>query len=557
MKKEKRFNGLAILLLLFLLCLPAIRSLLVPGYFGASDDMHIAWLAQMHETLLAGKFPPRIAADLSYGFGYPLFNFVFPLPFYIGELIHTLGFNFVDSTKAVLLLGIVLSAGAMYLFLKEVTTKILAFAGSILYVYTPYRATEVYIRGAIGEAFSFVFLPLITLAIVKLTEGKKQLQWKWVCVGGLSAAGLILTHNIVSYMFIPLAFLLAVIRVLFVSKQKNSLLGIIAVFCLGLAGSIYFWLPALLDSRLMRYDTLFSYYDHFPSIKQLITPYFGYGASVPGPYDGLSFFIGGVNLALFAMAVFSLTFLRKKVTKEKLSLIVWLLLVFLIAVFMQNHRSAFLWQRLPLLPYFQFPWRFLTMTTFASSVFIIVFSVLPLKNLLAVLIIISSVFSTAAYFRPQDFLQRSDEYYLNRYVPYPIPSPQYREVTEEYLRLPILTKERPNERLPRFTVHEGSIANLNELNRLDAKAIILADKEQVLHYNKYYFPGWKVWVDGKPVPVMAADPYGQIAFGVPEGEHNVIVSFGETVRNKVLNWVSFVTIFAMIVFSFAKRFKKQ
>src|SRR5258708_8152814 len=94
--------------------IPTVWALLVPGFFGVSDDLHVAWLMEMDRTLKSGQFPPRFVPDLSFAYGYPLFNFVYPLPFYIGEVFHTLGLSFVDSTKAVFLITAPLSAIFMY-----------------------------------------------------------------------------------------------------------------------------------------------------------------------------------------------------------------------------------------------------------------------------------------------------------------------------------------------------------------------------------------------------------------------------------------------------------
>src|SRR3989338_3004547 len=138
------------------LSIPAVWALLVPGFYGASDDLHIAWLQQMDKIIKMGQIPPRFVPDLSFGFGYPLFNFVFPLPFYIGEIFHILGLTLVDSIKGVFFISIPLSGIFMYLLLREFTKNRFAFIGAMLYVYAPYRAVDIYIRGAIGEAFVFV-----------------------------------------------------------------------------------------------------------------------------------------------------------------------------------------------------------------------------------------------------------------------------------------------------------------------------------------------------------------------------------------------------------------
>src|SRR5258706_15575236 len=90
-------GGKHIFLIILLLSIPAFWALFVHGFYGASDDLHIAWLQQMDATIRAGQIPPRFVPALSFGFGYPLFNFVFPLPFYVAEIIHLLVLSFVDS----------------------------------------------------------------------------------------------------------------------------------------------------------------------------------------------------------------------------------------------------------------------------------------------------------------------------------------------------------------------------------------------------------------------------------------------------------------------------
>ena len=100
MQKLENFLNRFWIITIFVLSIPAFWALFVPGFYGASDDIHIAWLYEFHKTAVAGQIPPRFVPDLSFGFGYPLFNFVFPLPFYIGEVFHLLGLSFVDSIKA-------------------------------------------------------------------------------------------------------------------------------------------------------------------------------------------------------------------------------------------------------------------------------------------------------------------------------------------------------------------------------------------------------------------------------------------------------------------------
>ncbi len=119
MEKTRKFLKKYILFLILFLSIPAVRYLFVHGFFGVSDDLHIGWLYEMDRAVKMLQFPPRFVPDLSFAFGYPLFNFVYPLPFYIGEIFHLIGFSLVDSVKIVFGLSVPFSMYFMYKFLKE------------------------------------------------------------------------------------------------------------------------------------------------------------------------------------------------------------------------------------------------------------------------------------------------------------------------------------------------------------------------------------------------------------------------------------------------------
>lgn len=512
MEKIEKFLFKYPFILILLLSIPAFAALLVKGFYGASDDLHIAWLYEMNRAISGGQFPPRFVPDLSFGYGYPLFNFVFPLPFYLGEIFHKLGLTLVDSIKAVFLVSLPLSGYFMFKFLKKYAGSWISLAGAILYVYTPYRATDIYVRGAIGESLAFVFVPMVAWGI---TSGN-------IGILALSVAGLLLSHNIMAYMFIPFLIIFAIITGL----NKKVVKG----FVLGLAVSIYFWLPAIVESNLMKYDTVFNFIDHHPTIMQLITPYFGYGASVAGPYDGMSFFMGLINLLLIVFAVV----FRKKLTKVTY----WALGMIAVSVFMMNYRSTFVWNIVPFLPYFQFPWRFLSLTTFATSILVLIFDKFKYSKVVAIAIIILAIVINFKSFRPQDFLGRMDDYFINRYIPVPVVSEEYLKTGEEYLRLPKATVARPTEISP-----DTEMAKSFEVDLLG---------DVVFDYHKYYFLGWEAKVDGKNVEVWAGSPYGQVQFNIPSGKHNVEIAFKETPFRMILDVVSLLALVLAVTITLRK-----
>jgi len=519
------------------LIVPAVWALFVPGFYGASDDIHIGWLFEFHKTLMMGQIPPRFVPDLSFGFGYPLFNFVFPLPFYIAEIIHLLGFSLVDSIKTLFFLTIPLSGLFMYLLLRQYTNKLFSLAGAILYIYAPYRSVDLYIRGAIGEIVSFVFLPLILLSVVKLSKTKGL---KWVGIGAISFASLVLSHNITGYMFFPFMGLFFLFQAFFLPAKKQFVTKFFLMIILGLLISIYFWLPAIVDSNLMKYDTIFNFADHFPTISQLITPYWGYGASVPGPYDGMSFFLGVANLVVLGIGVISIFWFWKKIEKEQQIILVWSLICISGALFLMNYRSIFIWSIVPMLPYFQFPWRFLILTTFAIPILIIILEKLPFSKFIPPILIVLTLVTSGRYFRPQDFLGRKDGYFLNRYIPSPFASEEYKKTQEEYLRLPKGTQIRPDKIYSRVATDDASIKEVTSINDLNVQFKVVADQEVMINYNKYSFPGWEVKIDNQVIQTKAGLPFGQLTFQVPSDQHLVEVSFKETSFKKILDAISLV-----------------
>jgi hypothetical protein len=541
MQKVKNFLAKNIWLVIIFLSAPAVWSLFVPGLYGFSDDSHIGWLYEMDRAIKLWQIPPRFVPDLSFGFGYPLFTFVYPLPFYIGEIFHLIGFSLVDALKIVFGLTIPLSMGAMYLLLREYLDQRLALAGAVLYIFAPYRATEIFVRGAIGEIVAFIFIPLITLSIIKLTQ--KDSGLKWVGIAGLSIAALIMSHNILSYMFLPFAFGLLILRIIFLKAFRLAyLLKYFLGILLGLLISSFFWLPAIAESSLVKFSTVYNYYDHFPTLRQLITPYFGYGASVPGPYDGISFYVGIMGLGVIVLGSILAFKNWKQFSKSEKVLFIWGALVLLASVFMMNHRSDILWRSLPLVGYFQFPWRFLVLVVFSAPVFLLGFTKIKYKGIISLLIIVGAIGLNFLYFKPQSFLGRTDDYFIDRYIPFPEASEEYRRTSEEYLRLPKDTEVRPERNYPRAYAEVRANLSVQEVNALDAVITTDYPVEFTLNYNKYYFPGWVAKIDGEKVQIEAGKPFGQVSISVPGGTHEVVVEYRETPFRMFLNIASLASL---------------
>lgn len=527
-------------------------ALFVPGFFGASDEVHIAWLHQMDASLRSGQIPPRFVPDLSFKFGYPLFNFVFPFPYYIGEVFHLVGFGFVDSVKITFFVATMVGALAMYALARNFCGKFLSATVATLYTLAPYHALDLYIRGAIGELWAMAILPLVVMCILKIFgDAAFNKRLTFALLGSLSTAALVLSHNISAYMFMPLVGLLVILLTIISKGSWEKILLVALMITLGLLESMYFWLPAIIESSLMKYDTVFNFVDHFPWLVQFIKPYWGYGASVPGSGDGMSFFLGfGAIITLVLSLVVMVVRFRSYMAVKKVFLI-WLVICLAFAFFLMNYRSIFVWEIVPLMAYFQFPWRFLLVVSFAVPLMLVSIEGVKKSYLFLLAVLLLAVVGNFSYFRPQDFLGRGDGYFLNKYIPGKVPSVEYQMNQEEYLRLPVSTEVRPGKVYDLFYAGKGFSFREERFDGVNFEGKIIAPEGITLNFGKYNFPGWEVLVDGKKINHVSGRPFGQVTFGLPRGEHGVEVRFRETPFRLAADLVS-VGAFVLVSFLLIK-----
>jgi hypothetical protein len=211
---------------------------------------------------------------------------------------------------------------------------------------------------------AFAFIPLTLWGIYRFCRDERGL---YLITGSLSLALLILSSNHVALISLPL-FILYIAFLAFMARKLACLLPGGLCVATGLSSTAFFWLPAPLERDSAKVDRAltgyFNYNDHFVYPRQLIYSPWGYGLSLPGPNDGMSFQIGLVHLALLIISLIAVKRARSASGKWHL---IFFTFILLLAAFFTIGGSAFLWARLPLLQYLQFPWRILTLVVVAVS----------------------------------------------------------------------------------------------------------------------------------------------------------------------------------------------
>jgi len=172
----KRIAFFLVLLSAFL----ASRWLFKSGYFPMHDDLQMMRQLQMEKCLKDRQIPCRWVPDMGYGYGYPLFNFYPPLPYYIGQVFRWLGFAFTTTAKLTFALQFFLSGITMFLLAADLWGVWGGLLSAVFYVWAPYHSVDVFVRGAMNEAWAFVWFPLIFWSAKKLIESEKLQFFVWL-----------------------------------------------------------------------------------------------------------------------------------------------------------------------------------------------------------------------------------------------------------------------------------------------------------------------------------------------------------------------------------------
>jgi hypothetical protein len=549
--------------LILILSFWALAPLFHPGFFPMHDDEQIARLYELHQALSSGQFPPRWVGNLGFGYGYPLYNFYPPLVYYLGEIFYLLGFSLITSTKIVMGLGFVLSGVFIYFLAKEFFGKVGGLVAAVFYIYAPYHSLDLYVRGALAEFYAFVFLPAVFWSTRKLIKEKSL---RWVMINSLFLSCLLLSHNFIALILMPFYFAFVAFLLLFEKAKKKVILLVSASFILFLGLTGYFWLPALAEKKETLVDTILTrelanYKLHFVYLRQLWQSPWGYGGSIYGLEDGLSFAVGKPHLILsFLAGILGIYLLWKR--KRAGLLFAFCFLLFAFSLFMTSFHSQLIWDRLKPLWYLQFPWRFLIFAALFSSLLAggmvsYLFNWLKKRQgwqWVAVMIPIAmTIFLSQGYFRPERYLEVNDSDYTSEqdlkwrvsglsfeFVPKGVATKLSDIGTTQ---LDITQEEIATSS---YQVLGGDL-EVKEIKNFPHQKIFETKGEGELRVNVYYFPGWRAFIDKEEIKIKETGKLKLITLDLPAGEHQVEVVFANTPVRSLANIISLAAAAILLI----------
>lgn len=549
---KKIFSNYWPILVILALSSLIVWPLFLPGFFSHHDDLQVMRIFEMRKCLEDFQIPCRWTPDLGFGNGYPLFNYYNVFPYYIGAIASFI-LGFIGSAK---LLFFIVGAGAgfsMYFLAKELFGTYPALLTAILYMFAPYRALDIYVRGALTESFSIAIVPLIFYFALKLGKDSRK---KFMLGLSLSFAAFLTSHNILILLFLPVIVL--ILFIWFWKRNLKTIKSLIFAIFLGFGLSAFFVFPAFLERNLVQIDNLvrleLNFRGHFVSLYQLfLDRSWGYGASFSGTGDTISFQIGWPHFFLVIASILSIPFI-KKVNRRSLVLYLAILVIFILSVFMTHIRSAFIWEYIEILKFTQFPWRFLSVVIFSASLlggFFVYNLKTSLSKIITIIFIIITVAFNWSYFKPQKFfLNLTDKEKLSGQLW----QMQQKSAILDYL--PLQSTE-PLEPAPNNPIISGDAQIEFFKNRSNSWQLeTRVSKVSTIEVPVFDFPNWQVFVNGAKVDHSNKNYLGRIEFTLSPGEYRVEGKFGNTLIRTFSNTISFISIIIIIFMAFYGKTRK-
>ncbi len=530
------------ILIVLVLSIPSFFLMLRFGIF-STQDFHLFRLVEFDKCVRDLQIPCRWAADSGAGFGEPIFNFYGQFPYWIGEIFHLISFSKIDSIKILFILSFVLSSISMFFLSKKIWKNDLsALISSTVYLYAPYRAVDVWVRGALPEAISFIFFPLIILFIDNYLEKRKR---KDLLIFSLLLAIMIINHNLSIVLFAPFLVIWTIYK--FIKTRNVRLfieLGIASVFS-GLMAAFYL-LPVIFESKYVKlYSTtggIYNWRANFATINQLfISRFWGYGGSIDGK---LSLSIGQIQwiLPLVTLIIIIVSFRKKlrNLPNDQINFLV-LFVIGLFGLFLTHNQSTFIWRTFDFMKYIQFPWRFLGISTFSFALAsgLIIKGSGKYKWIILTGITVSAIAFNFIFFRPDIWYKVSDHDLET--------GPAWIEATFSSL--------------PDYWPGYGMLPT--NAAPTETKDVLLIDKKsnsqifavktfgKDIEFPVAYFPGWELFSDGQSLKI-SPNKDGLIVANVPNGSRSFVnLKFVNTPIRKLGNIVSLVS-FGLWILAYTK-----
>lgn len=518
-----------------LACGPLAWSGFPPSHDGV---LHVYRVLEMDRMWQAGVFYPRWAPDLVFGLGYPLFHFLGPLFPWLGALGMRLGLDLESSVKVVLALWVGLGGAGVYRLARRWgISEVGAMVAGLAYVYTPFRIRELYWQGDFPQYLGLSLLPWVMDGLhAYLQEGGWRRRW----TAGVLYALFLLSHNITAMLGTIALAGYGVLAWAAERPPRRRIWGALWALGVGIGLAAFFIVPALIDRPLVHLDRLlqghFDFRKHFLGLGRLLSFVPVQDQSMGNPQEVLT--LGAHQILLAAAGL--LSWGKWTHRQRMLAIGAWISLGGMIGL--MTEPSRLLWEHVPLLAYAEFPWRWLGVAGIPVAMLIglgieglrpgwralggalaglgLILGIAPLLYPFGRFTVLreATLADLQAFDRAAGLTGLTS---VGELLPRTVTAPTIAgsPLEEAYRR-----GEEPI-RLDRMTLPFGAEVTTLKVQPLDQRFRVVFPHEAKVRFWVFAFPGWRVLVDGRPVPVWAEGELGLLHARIPGGSHEVRLCF--------------------------------
>ena len=507
------------------------------GIMAAADaPLHAHRIYAMGTMLANGELYPRWVPWFHLGYGYPIFNFYTPGVFYLGGLLTLLGLSAVTAFHLVAAAAWTLGSVGTYRLSRLFLPGYAALAAAALWSYAPSRLYEVWTQGSLPQTAAAAFVPWVFYTVVQGALHPSRRRAVWI---GLAVAGLVFTHQPVTFITALYTAPLTVILVVWASRRDwRTLLPRAACVYGGVALAagltMIFLLPLALE--LQHVDAVNGRDDVVPYLlSNFLRPAEVFSYPFPNDvtdirveYPTTLGLVGGV---LFALGVLAL--LRRR----QFAVAALLTVALGTTIYMLLEPSLPVWLTIPYFSQIRFPARFLRVGA-------VILALGGGASLLwlppswrfagsAVLILVILGTSLPFVYPSQPILPYENqsattevEFELETYT---WGTTSYNEFNPRWGSRP------PYDPPPELTEYAEDPLQLYPYDRVDGFELlddntftITTPEARPIRVRQFYYPGWSLTLDGEPADIYPGEDVGMITVDVPAGTHTIELHYRGT-----------------------------
>lgn len=520
--------------------------------FADDAKLHAARLANYYLALKQGQFPPRWAPNLNHGYGYPAFNFTYPLPYFLGSLVYMLFPTQIVASLNLTVVGLVwwgmigIYFWSQHFKLKSRESALIA----LFYFSTPYTLINIFSRFALGEIAFFAFCPwlmwIMETYLKQLTEepslksSSSRINWKLKLLILLNLSLFLLSHQTSILVVVPILSGYYFLRLLTLSHDhklqtylallKKAWLPIVS----GTLLVMWYWLPAILEKKwvvLGQVDAISHYLTQFPA---RISFFVHSWQNLPR-IDTSQLVTLGYHFWLVSIMSIYLIFnhwqKKGKAIKKRLFYLFW---VNLIAIGLMMPFARPLWLASGLGVYIQYPWRFLSLITYIN-ILLLSESLTQLKpkfkKLLLILLVLIGGATSILFSQPRGFQDWNDYQLFEFYHT----TTTFNEFQPQWAKSNHHPPQKLNFKAPQSKLYQGD--KVKPLSGIKQKIdtwsgssmtySLTTDKPVRVVQKTLYFPGWRLTINQKPkkIDFQEAEFPGFITYTLKPGTHYIQLKF--------------------------------